>query len=137
MSKNRKDFLKAMLKKPLNMQKPLTDLPTAPTYPKLPSLQKLDTISKFDKYFKVFNGPANPHQKKAETQRKLITQLFQQGPSRKNRSKTKETWHSFNSQRGSGEDKKKEKSKRMKRSSSVKYSNKDGSRVEIRFIFNF
>ena len=37
MSKNRRDYFNALLKRPINMQKPLTDLPTVSTYQRLPS----------------------------------------------------------------------------------------------------
>jgi hypothetical protein len=76
MNKNRKEYQKAALVRPLNLQKPIFNLQTAPECPESSYSKKSDLYHLFDSYFKVSKDPKKLRKTTSKHYKTLRTKLF-------------------------------------------------------------
>lgn len=76
MNKIRKEYQKAALVRPLNLQKPILNLQTAPECPESSNSKKSDLYHLFDSYFKVSKDPKKHKKTTSKCYKSLRTKLF-------------------------------------------------------------
>ena len=139
MTRTRKEYLKAMISRPINLQQPLKELLARANQEHASGVENIDLLADtFHQYFKVYKRP-DPKDKKNKTDRKVITQLFKESQPRRSRSRAQSSRPlSSSSERGLRVVRKEAKLPVMRRSSSGKASSKGNkSHVEVKFIFHF